>query len=161
MKRVSLLVLALCSLYPAVSSSQSRSSATGLSIADIQAKLFYSNTGRFSANLIGNGKIVLSNVIVGEGGAEGPSVNTLLLVRLHGRPKAFVRGLLLRVVGRAGQDTLLDREIEVGEMNTSGNHYAAFWLYDTGCEPITVETTLAVGKGSQRATALIPFECAE
>jgi hypothetical protein len=102
MKRLPLLLLPLYLLLAAVSSPQSRAPATGFAIADIQAKLFYSNSGRFSANLLGNDKVALHNVIIGEGaGIEGPSDNTLLVVRIQGPPKGSVEGLKLRVIGRA------------------------------------------------------------
>jgi hypothetical protein len=42
-------------------------------IAGLEAKLFYSNSGRFSANILGNPKIVLHNTPIGEGTVEGPS----------------------------------------------------------------------------------------
>jgi hypothetical protein len=162
MKRVAFLLLMLCGLSPTASSSESKSPATGFGIADIQAKLFYSNSGRLSANVFGNSKVVLHNVVIGEGvGIEGPSDNTLLIVRLQGPPKASVDGLKLRVIARAEKDTLLDREIGVGRMNTTGNEYSAYWLYGTGCAPITVEAVLTLGNESERVVATIPFECSD
>ena len=133
----------------------------GYVIAGLEAKLFYSNSGRFSANIIGNPKIVLHNAPIGEGTIEGPSENTLLLVRIQGPPKGFLEDLRLRITATAGPDTLADREIKVGSMNTAGNYYAPCWLEDTGCDEVTVVAKLIHGTESQRKTIIIPFECSE
>jgi hypothetical protein len=58
-------------------------------------------------------------------------------------------------------DTLADREIEVGSMNTAGNYYAACWLDDTGCQPVTLIVQLSHGNTTRRKVALIPFACSE
>src|SRR5436190_15216081 len=125
-------------------------------IAGIEAKLFYSNSGRFSANILGNPKIVLHNTPAGEGTIEGPSESTLLLVRIQGPLKGELEGLRLRMTATTKEDTLADREIDVGSMNTAGNFYAACWVDDTGCEPVTVAVLLIHGKESQRRLAVIP-----
>src|SRR5947207_15971322 len=91
----------------------SKAEAQGFTIAGIEAKLFYSNSGRLSANIIGNPKIVLHNVVIGEGAVDGPSENTLLIVRVQGPAKSSLEGLLLRITATAQEDTLADREIEV------------------------------------------------
>ena len=130
-------------------------------VTGIEAKLFYSNSGRFSANILDNPKIVLHNAIIGEGGVEGPSDNTLLIVRIQGPARGELEGLRLRMVATTSEDTLTDREIDVGSMNTAGNYYAAYWLYDTGCEPVTVVAQLTHGSETQRKIAVIPFQCSE
>ncbi len=139
----------------------SEAKAQGFTIAGIEAKLFYSNSGRLSANIIGNPKIVLHNVVIGEGTVDGPSESTLLIVRVQGPARSSLEGMLLRITATAPEDTLADREIEVGSMNSAGNYYAACWLDDTGCAPVDVEARLSVGKDSRRAKAHIPFECSE
>jgi hypothetical protein len=127
----------------------------------IEAKLFYSNSGRFSANILGNPKIVLHNVIIGEGTVEGPSEQTLLIVRVKGPARDALDGLSLRIIATAQPDTLADREIAVGTMNSAGNYYAACWLDGTGCSPVEIEVQLKLGTDVRRAKALIPFQCSE
>ena len=46
------------------------------------------------------------------------------------------------------EDTLADREIDVGSMNTAGNFYAACWVDDTGCEPVTAVSFTGSRRGS-------------
>ena len=133
----------------------------GVTIAGIEARLFYSNSGRLSANVIGNPKITLHNVIIGEGGVEGPSEQTLLVVLLQGAPKSHHDGLSLRITAVTEADTLADEVIEVGTFNTSGNYYAPCWLPETGCEPIQIFVELSDGKKAIRAKSSLPFDCAE
>src|SRR5262249_2347615 len=151
-----LIVAGLLALAPDLRAQPGR-----FAIAAIEAKLFCSNTGRFSANIIGNPKFILHNVVAGEGSAEGPSESTLLLVRLQGPPKGFLKDLRLRVTATAEGDTLVDHEFEVGAMNSAGNYYTACWLEDTRCQPIDVVAELKSGRERKLVQATIPFDCAE
>jgi len=104
---------------------------------------------------------VLHNTPIGEGTIEGQSESTLLLVRIQGPPKVGLEGLQLRMTATTREDTLADREIDVGSMNTAGNFYAACWIDDTGCQPVTLDVRLIHGRESQHKLAVIPFECSE
>lgn len=149
----------VCVMSALVLASDAR--AQGFAIAGIEAKLFYSNSGRLSANILENPNIVLHNVVIGEGMVDGPSESTLLIVKVQGPAKASLDGLVLRITATAEDDTLADREVEVGRMNSAGNYYAACWLDDTGCAPVDVEVQLIAGKEARRAKVRIPFECSE
>ena len=155
--------LLLCATLALVVQTQDRAIAQGggFAIAGLEAKLFYSNSGRLSANILNNPKIVLHNTPIGEGTIEGPADNTLLLVRIQGPPKGLLKDLRLRITATTGPDTLADREIDVGSMNTAGNYYAPCWLEDTGCDAVTVVVQLIHGSEKQRKMAIIPFECSE
>jgi hypothetical protein len=158
-------VLALLSTATPVlateSATGSQQPAQPVAITEVQAKLFFSNTGRFSSNIFEKKDLVLHNVIIGEGGVEGPSETTLLIVTVTGTPKASVDGLKLRVTAKTDTRTLLTQECEVGIFNGNGNWYAPFLLYDTGCEPVKFSATLAVGAESQVVDGSIPFSCSE
>ena len=161
MKRVYLCCVAVLGISWPPSDAGAQGRSPGFGIAGIEAKLFYSNSGRFSANILGNPKIVLHNTPAGEGTVEGPSESTLLLVKIQGPPKRGLEGLRLRMTATTEEDTLADRDIDVGTMNTAGNFYAACWLDDTGCKPVSITVELVHGKESQRQAAVIPFECSE
>lgn len=144
---------------PSSSNSAQRAQAA---ITEVQAKLFYANSGRFSSNLYEKKDLVLHNVIIGEGsGVEGPSENTLLVLTVTGSPKSSVEGLELHVTAKTVSRTLLDRKCEVGIFNTNGNWYAPFMLYDTGCEPVEIKATLGSGPNPQVVTGSIDFSCSE
>ena len=105
-------------------------------ITEVQAKLYYSNKGTFSQNVLDNPSVSLWNVIIGEGSAGGSSENTLVHVVVMGQPGSLAEGLALHVTAKTPTETLLDRRSQVGIMNTNGRYYAGFWLYGTGCEPV-------------------------
>ena len=138
-----------------------RSQDRRFAIASIEAKLFYSNSGRLSANILGNPNIVLYNTPMGEGRVEGPSENTLIVVRLQGPPKGDIEAPRLHITATTEADTLADQVIEVGPMNTAGNFYAPCWLEDTGCEPVEVTVELVNGKERQQRRVTIPFQCSD
>ena len=130
-------------------------------VASLGAKAYLHNQGRFSPGLLDNPKIALWNAPIGEGTVGGPSDDTFLEVMVVGAPRDTPDSLLLRVVAFTDSDTLLDREVQVGRFNTNGRFYSAYWLYDTGCEPITVQASLrgeGAGRGLQR---VIPYDCGD
>ena len=90
------LLLGLLVAWLAAPATDARAQQKKFEIAAIEAKLFYSNTGRFSSNIVGKPKFVLHNVVAGEGSAEGPSESTLLIVRLQGPPRGFLKELRKR-----------------------------------------------------------------
>jgi hypothetical protein len=130
-------------------------------ISEVQAKLYYSNRGTFSQNILDNPNITLWNVIIGEGSAGGASENTLVQVVVAGQPGSFAKGLAVQLTAKTPTRTLLDRRSNVGVMNTNGWHYAGFWLYETGCEPVELTVKLIGEGGGQTVTKTIPFECGE
>ncbi len=159
--RYARLVLATLLFWPIVSTVKGSPNVQYV-IADIQAKLYYSHSGRFSANIVNNPKIVLWNVIIGEGNAPGgASETTLIDIRVSGAPKSFSGQLKLHVTARTKDQVLLDKRASIGVMNTSGHYYAAFLINDTGCTPIDVIAEL-VGPGAGPPVKIsLPFQCGE
>jgi hypothetical protein len=124
---------------------------------DLQAKVYYTNTGRFSSNVLTNPVTPLEN---GEG-PEGPFRGTLLLAKVRGPATRAAEGLKLQVTARTKKAVLLDQTVEVGEMNSNGNYYAAFWVNEDSCEPMTVEARLILGEPGPSIKGVIDFFCAE
>jgi hypothetical protein len=85
-----------------------------------------------------------------------------LIVTIGGPEKGYSENLELHVRATTEEATLVDRTTPVTMFNTNGRSYAAYWLYDTGCVPVMVETWLTLGeeKGPV-ASATIPFACGE
>lgn len=141
---------------------QSPGAAPQYAITGLEAKLFYANSGRFSANVLGDPKFVFWNTVIGAGSADGPSDNTLLVVTVGGPAKGYGDDLALHVRATADTMTLVDRVTPVGEFNTNGNWYGAYWLYDTGCVPVKIEAWLTLGDETGPVIAkAIPFRCGE
>ncbi len=130
-------------------------------VASLEAKTYLHNQGRFSASLVNNPKMALWNTPIGEGTVGGPSDDTFLEIKVRGVPGDAPDSLVLRVVALTDSDTLLDREVQIGEFNTSARFCSAYWLYDTRCEPVTVRASLR-GEGAGRGLhKIIPYPCGE
>jgi hypothetical protein len=95
-------------------------------ISEVQAKLYYSNGGTFSQNILDNPNITLWNVIIGEGSAGGASENTLVQVVVAGQPGSSGEGLVVQLTAKTPTRTVLDRRSSIGIMNTNGRYYAGF-----------------------------------
>jgi hypothetical protein len=104
----------------------------------------------------------LWNTIIGEGGASEPSHSTLVTVEVSGRHLPV--GGLSVVITATGADNRLvtEREAPVFIYNERTRFHAPLWIYDTGCEEITVSARL-VGDGVDPSvkTQTIPFHCGE
>ena len=103
------------------------------------------------------------NTIIGEGDAEGPSEATLVLVEVLGKSAeseaAPSRKVELTAV--AGGKVLVKRAIQVGLFSDDHKFYAAFWLYDTGCEPVKLTARIVGQSQPSSMSKTIPFECGE
>jgi hypothetical protein len=132
-------------------------------ITAIQAKLFYSNKGTFSRNVLAKPDFAFWNTIIGEGDAEGPSDSTLVIVEVSGKSSegemAATRKIELTAV--ATGKVLLKRATEVGIFSDDHRFYAAFWLYGTGCEPVKLTARIVGQSQPSSMTKTIPFECGE
>lgn len=132
-------------------------------ITAIQAKLFYYDKGTFSRNVLAKPDFALWNTIIGEGDAEGPSDSTLVLVEVTGESSEGERQPLRKVelTALAGGKVLLKRAIEVGLFSNDHKFYAAFWLYDTGCEPVKLTARMVGQPQASLMSKTIPFNCGE
>lgn len=152
----SLVLLALCRI-PATA----QEITAPFSITGIQAKLYYDGTATFSRDVLAAPEFSFWNTIIGGGDAEGPSNSTLVMVEVSGTDATMAtptRKVELTAV--AGGRVLLRRAIDIGRF-ANGKYYAAFWLYDTGCQPVKLTARL-LGQ-SRRSTLVknIPFKCGE
>lgn len=131
------------------------------SITGIQAKLYYDGTATFSRDVLAAPEFSFWNTIIGGGDAEGPSNSTLVLVEVSGTDATMAtptRKVELTAV--TGRRILLRRAVDIG-IFANGKFYAAFWLYDTGCQPVKLTARL-LGQ-SRRSTTIknLPFKCGE
>jgi hypothetical protein len=94
-----------------------------------------------------------------DGGAENlrcvARMTTDFVVRLRMRGRITV-GLVL-LLGA----TLSARPQSFAVLGDKGRAYVAFWLYDTGCEPLGISTALLGQEDPTRRVASIPFHCGE
>lgn len=131
-------------------------------ITRIKAMLFYDGKGTFSPDVLAKPDFAFWNTIIGEGDAEGASNSTLVLVEISGNPspnEASPRRFVEFSATAAGK-VLLSRRAEIG-LFENGKYYAAFWLYDTGCQPVKISARITGQAQSSSMTKTIPFACGE
>ena len=132
-------------------------------VTAIQAKLFYHDKGTFSRDVLVKPNFAFWNVIIGAGDAEGYSDSTLVLVEVSGKSEEDaappVRKVELTAVAKG--KVLLKRALPVGLFSDDHKFYAAFWLYDTGCERVKLTARILGQSQPSSLSKTIPFECGE
>ena len=137
------------------------SAAPEYRISDLRAQLFFSDRGTFSDDLLKRKNLELWNTIIGEGGAGGPSSATLVVVEVSGAPGSYPDSRRVELAVRTARREIFRRQSSLGVLGPDGHVYAAFWLYDTGCEELRVSTALLGQAEPTRRVATIPFHCGE
>lgn len=139
------------------------SSTPPYKITGIRAMLFYDGKGIFSRDVLAKPDFTFWNTIIGEGDAEGSSNSTLVLVEITGNPSREEPSPSRKVefTATASRRVLLKRTSEIGLFGDSGKFYAAFWLYDTGCQPVKISARIIGQKQPSSMSKTIPFACGE
>lgn len=130
-------------------------------ISGLRAQLFYSDRGTFSDDLLARPKLALWNTVIGAGDAGGPANATMVVVEVSGRPNSYAGKRRVELVVRNEQKDVLRRQLAVPILGRTGHAYVAFWLDDTGCEPLTLSTRLVGQSDPTSRVASIPFQCGE
>ena len=155
-------LLALGSATMAVANTRKTSVQPPFKITAIKAMLFFDEKGTFSDDLLTQPNIALWNTIIGEGAAGSPSNSTLVMVEVSGQynPNEAAPNRKVDFAATAGGKVLLRKmaDIRIGE---NGKYYAAFWLYDTGCDQIKLSARLTGQRQPSSMTKTIPFKCGE
>ena len=128
-----------------------------LRIRSIEAHLYLQHSGSLSPPI--QSETALWNTIIGEGDSGEPSNSMLIDVILEGRPGSFdARPEVSLVVSNlTSGKTKVRLTSHVGVLSKAGVFHAAFWLNDTGCEPLKFVATI----GHDTARKDVPFACGE
>jgi hypothetical protein len=157
-------LLSFAAIVPAASKSQK---APVFKIAAIKALLFYEDKGTFSKDILADPNFALWNTIIGGGSAEGHSTSTLIIVELSGGPESYEPSRQLeftatyKSAGKNARPIIVKRITDTGIFNKQGNWFAAFWLYDTGCEPVKLSARILGQPQPSAMTKRIGFQCGE
>ena len=128
-------------------------------VSALEAKIFYQNTGTFSGDAI-TGKVDLWN------SPFDSSYSTLVLVKLSDLPPYLRKNLRVELSARyvpfdREKGSLNVRQVEIIRNGTeNGLAYAAFWLKNTGCNPVHLTARL-VGRGQPLVRETVRFGCGE
>lgn len=123
------------------------------------AKLYYSNSGTFSQNILDKPDLALWNTIIGEGQSGGPSQATLIEVEVDGDGGENVihKERLTITVQERGKPPITRHTLPIN-FEENGKHFEAVWLYDSGCLPVTITAQLGTQPAIRKK---IDFECGE
>ena len=155
--RLGLLVGVVCSL--AVTGWTQAAPRTPSKVMSVTAKLYYSDRGTFSDNILDRPDLALWNTIIGEGGSGGASVATLIEVEVAGEKKpAIVSTDRLTITVQQKGKPPITRRIDPIYLGSHGEHFEAVWLYDSGCLPVTISVQL---NNQPPIRKKIDFDCGE
>jgi hypothetical protein len=132
-------------------------------ITAIKAMLYYEQKGTFSRDMLAKPEMSLWNTIIGEGEAGSPSSSTRVVVEVTGKAGADAPTTARKVelTATASGKALLKRAVDISLLEEAGKFYAAFWLYDTGCDHIKLSARIVGQTQPSAMTRTIPFECGE
>jgi hypothetical protein len=142
-------------------------------ISGISARLFYNQksdqdrsrvdtvSGTFSKKDVSTGEFALWNTIIGEGDAQGPSNQTIVIVAVKSIKYANKPQTLRFTVGQ-GKKIIQRESREFDVIGDDVNYKLLFLLNDTGCGKLTVRADLLIkGKIVSTLSKTIDFECGE
>ena len=164
MGQVFMLALLLLGSTRNVLSARQESEAASYRLSRIRAQLFYDDRGTFSRNILsepGSPHFNLFNVIIGGGSAEGGSHSTLVVVEVTGEPGAFEVGRSVELTATVGGRVTLRQAVDLGPLSDRGRRFIGFWLYDTGCRPVSLSARVLGQRQPSTIRAEIPFICGE
>lgn len=165
----SVLIAGLVSFLSANSYAQSGdvpSRPQTLRIANMQAMLFFENTGKFSPDVFAN-QVNLWNTPIEGSSREGASESMLVIVEVRAAGEGFVpqkRKVQLtaryRIADRSdsGTPAFFNKTMKIN-IGSNEKFFAAFWLYDTGCYPVELTARIVGQRGGLRKT--VKFGCGE
>jgi len=131
-------------------------------IAGIRAQLYYDAKGTFSDDLLTQKDLSLWNTIIGEGSAGAASTSTFVTVEISGR-NLPVGSTKVQITATGNKARVIQRRVMAVDIyDERTKFFAPFWLYDTGCEAITISARLiGIGAPATVVTKKIPFACGE
>lgn len=157
-------LIALLAVAPNLATATTRKAAAQppFKITAIKAMLFYEEKGTFSDDLLTQPDVALWNTIIGEGSAGSPSNSTLVMVEVSGKynPDEAAPNRKVEFTATAAKKILLKKLADI-RIGRDGKYYAAFWLYDTGCDHIKLSARIVGQSQPSSMTKTIPFECGE
>lgn len=137
-----------------------------LRLANMQAMLFFENTGKFSPDVFTN-PVNLWNTPIEGASREGASESMLVVVEIIAEGGGSIpRGRRVQLIARYrvadrsghGKPVSFIKTMKIN-IGSDSKFFAAFWLYDTGCHPVELTAQIVGQKGQLRKT--INLRCGE
>ena len=137
-----------------------------LRLANMQAMLFFENTGKFSPDVFTN-DVNLWNTPIEGASREGASESMLVVVEIRAEGEGWLpRNRKVQLTARYeiadksghGKPALFSKTMTIN-IGSENKFFAAFWLYDTGCHPVELTARVVGQRGSLRKT--VNLRCGE
>ena len=131
-------------------------------IRDIEVRLFYHHSGRFSEDISAEREypFILWNTLIGAGDAKEPSTALLATVVVEGPAGSFEPDRVLEFEAvEAGGKPFYSRSSHLGVFSQSGLHHTGFWLDDITCKDIRLKARI-VGEPGETVES-VTFRCGE
>lgn len=137
-----------------------------LRLANMQAMLFFENTGKFSPDVFTN-DVNLWNTPIEGASREGASESMLVVVEIRSEGEGWLpRNRKVQLTARyeiadrsgQGRPKLFSKTMTIN-IGSDYKFFAAFWLYETGCHPIELTARIVGQRGSLRKT--VNLRCGE
>jgi hypothetical protein len=125
----------------------------------VKAMLFFEQTGEFSPDVSNEPASALRNR---RAGAGGRATATLVVLEVSGQAGAYAPQRRLSFTATDSRKTILLRKTaELGIFSDEGKFYVAFWLYDTGCYPVTLYARLIGQHPTSTIKKTLNFSCGD
>ena len=132
--------------------------APSAEIAEMRMHLFYRAGGRLSDDISPPRQFTGWNTLIGEGDAEEPAEDLLVVVQVRSQGEQFLETPLHLVAHGRGGRVIAERRFETLLTSGDGATFSPLWLQDVPCEgEIRVTATF----GTQRVTETLSLECGE
>lgn len=137
-----------------------------LRLTAIRAMLFFGNTGKFSPDVFTN-EVNLWNTPIEGASREGASESMLVTVEVKaegngwyptGREVQLTARYRIADVSGRGKPAFFRKTMRIN-IGSDDKFFAAFWLYETGCHPVTLVARIVGQKSSLRKK--INLRCGE
>ena len=138
--------------------------APQLQFGEIQLRLFYKASARLSEDILHRKEEFSAwNTVIGEGSAEEPADDVLVIVPVLNGPngsggEAFAEvPIIVRALDGKGK-VLGSRKLGASFTDASGREHIALWLQDVTCAgPLRIEAVM----GAQKKQVRFDFNCGE
>jgi hypothetical protein len=158
--------LVLTSAHARAQSGETSRRPQRLRLANMQAMLFFENTGKFSPDVFTN-QVNLWNTPIEGSSREGASESMLVVLEVRAEDEGWVpngRRIQLNARyriedgSRLGKPAFFSKTMQIN-IGSENKFFGAFWIYRTGCYPVELTARIIGQKGSLRKT--INLGCGE
>ena len=127
-------------------------------LANPSVRLWYTETGRLSDNVLSADDFQLWNTVIGEGSAEEYATDALFTIDVRSDGHQYLPETLMLTATDSEGKVLAQRSYEGILTGEGGNGTFALWVQDAGCAG---RVTFRASFGASTRTSTLDFDCGE